>query len=287
MSASRSERGRRIDASRINHAGKRQALPNYLGVAAKVRRGADQANSLKAEMDSFCTNVRRSIIHEIREDTEEHVWVFRGETPIVPIDWSVRLGEIFYDLRSALDHLVWQLVLSNEQVPGRHTAFPVVRNEEDWEGRARRELSGVGQAHVNTIRRLQPIYGGPGLPFNVFGLWRLHSLCNIDKHRHLILAIVGVYGFRDRHNQARFVRRSSGRPVQGRGRLGRLKRGGVVLRLNDAGLEPGFQIDVRFEESGDSEISVGTVPNILDECLGAVRGAVGLLTPGGLFGSAH
>ena len=266
-----------------------QFLPNYEGIVAKIRRGADQASSLKADMDRFCTDVRQSIVHEVHEAAEEQAWVYRGETPNVPIDWSVRLGEILYLLRSALDHLVWQLVLANGQEPGRHNGFPIVRNEEAWRRQARSELRGVSQADVNSIRRLQPIDGGIGLPFDVFGLSRLHSLCNIDKHRHLILAIVGVYGFCNRHNQPRFDGSSSGRPLQGRGRLGKIEKGRVVLCVNDAGrnFEPDFQINVRFKDIGDSEVTAGTVPNILGECLAAVRGAIRLLTRRGPSGSVH
>jgi len=264
-------------------------VPNFEGINAKIKRAANHASSLEADMDRFCIDIRPSIVHEVHEDAEEQAWVFRGETPNVPIDWSVRLGEILYLLRSALDHLVWQLVLANGQEPGPHNAFPIVRNEAAWRRRARSELKGVSQANVSTIRRLQPIEGGIGLPFDVSGLSRLHALCNIDKHRHLILAIVGVYGFRNRHNQPRFDGSSSGRPLQGRGRLGKIEKGSVVLCLNDArrNFEPDFQINIGFRDIGDSKVTAGTVPNILAECLRAVRGAVGLLTPGGLLGSVH
>ena len=235
-------------------------------------------------MDRFCADIRQSIIHEIHEDAEEQVWVFRGETPNVSIDWSVRLGEILYNLRSALDHLVWQLVLANRQVPGRHNAFPIFQNDEIWNKQAKGQwaLSGVSQSAVTMIRRLQPYTGGIGLPFNVWGFWELHSLCNIDKHRHMIFAIVGSSGLQ-RHIQLPFDGSISRRPLRGRGDLGTIRKGHVMLSLNDAGvkIEPDFQIDIRFEAIGEPEITAGTVPNILRECLEAVRGAVELLTPRG------
>ena len=117
-------------------------MTNFKGVHAKINRASDQINSLKADMDRFCEKIRRSIVHEVHKEANEQVWVFRGATPNVPIEWSVRLGEIFYNLRSALDHLVWQLVLANGQTPRRHHAFPIVKDEGDWQ-RATRRLEGV------------------------------------------------------------------------------------------------------------------------------------------------
>ena len=241
-------------------------------------------------MDRFCADIRPSIAHEVHEDADEQVWVFRGETPNVPIEWSVRLGEILYNLRSALDHLAWQLVLANGQAPGRHNAFPIVKTEEIWKKQAKGQwaLSGASQSAVDMVRRLQPFTGGIGLPFNVRGFWELHSLCNIDKHRHLIFAIAGSYGMRNPivfgHNQPPLDRPSSRPPLQGRGGLGKIEKGHVMLRLNDTGvkIEPNFQIDIRFEDIGEPDITAGTVPSVLDECLAAVQGAVKLLTTGRL-----
>lgn len=238
-------------------------------------------------MERFCADIRRSIVREVHEDADEQAWMFRGETPIVPIDWSVRLGEILYNLRSALDHLVWQLVLANGQVPGRHNAFPIVRSDEDWAKQARGQwaLSGVSESAVTMIRRLQPYTGGIHLPFNVGAFWKLHALCNIDKHRHLVLAVVSSDGLSRRHNRPALDRPVSARPLQGRGDLGTIKEGRVMLSLNDAGatIEPDFQISMRFEDIGDLEVTAGTVPNIVRECLGAVRGAFELLSPGGFW----
>lgn len=259
-----------------------QVLPNYEGIGAKIRRGADQARALKADMDRFCAEVRRSIVHEVQDDGEEQTWVFRGETPKAPIDWSVRLGEILYNLRSALDHLVWQLVLANGQEPGRHTAFPIVRHEGAWGKQARNELRGVSQADVNTIRRIQPIEGGPGLPFDALGLWRLHSLCNIDKHRHLVFAVASSDGPRLRPRLLPPDRPTSAPPIRGRGALGTIRKGQVMLSLNNASVkfEPDFPITIRFADIGEREITAGIVPTIVRECLEAVRGAVGVLTRG-------
>ena len=263
----------------------RQFGPKLEGISAKIRRAAEQSSSLKADMDQFCMEIRQSIVHEVHEDAEEQAWVFRGETPNVPIDWSVRLGEILYNLRSALDHLVWQLVRANGQRPGRHNAFPIVKSDEVWgeqQAKTPWALSGVSGSAVDMIRRLQPYTGGLGLPFNVGAFRKLHSLCNIDKHRHLVFAIASSDGLDRRHNRPPLDRPVSTRPLHGQGVLGTIRKGHVMLSLNDADVkfEPEFRITIRFEDIGEPEITAGTVPNIVRECLEAAQGAVGLLTLG-------
>ncbi len=92
---------------------------------------------------------RSRAFNEVHEDADEQVWVFRGSTPNVPIEWFIRLGEILYNLRSALDHLVWQLVLANGKTPGRDNSFPIIKNEDDWQTQKtgkRWMLKGVSQS---------------------------------------------------------------------------------------------------------------------------------------------
>ena len=152
-----------------------RCMTNFKGIHAKISRASDQIDSLKADMDRFCENIRRSIVPEVHKEADEQVWVYRGETPNGPIEWSVRLGEILYNLRSALDHLVWQLVLANEQTPGRRNAFPIVNDECDWK-RATRQLEGVAPEDQQIIRYLQPFTGGINLPFDV-GIFGNSILC--------------------------------------------------------------------------------------------------------------
>ena len=70
------------------------------------------------------------------------------------------------------------------------------------------------------------------------------------------------------------------RPLKGSGALGKIEKGQVLFCPNSAveEFDPSFQIDVRFEDKREPEMTVGTVPSILHECLAAVRGAVELLT---------
>ena len=83
------------------------------GVNAKVQRAQDQIERLARDIEASCEDQRALFSEELRPDVGDKIWIFRGETPIVPIEYSIRLGEIVYNLRSALDQLVWQLVHAN------------------------------------------------------------------------------------------------------------------------------------------------------------------------------
>ena len=251
-------------------------MTNFKGVHAKINRASDEISWLKRDMDRFCENIRQSIVHEVHKEAAKQIWVYRGETREPPIEWSVRLGEILYNLRSALDHLVWQLVLANEQKPGRRNAFPIVNDEGHWQNATRR-LTGVTPRVEAVIERLQPYTGGLGFLFDVSKFWTLNELCNIDKHRHLHFMI----GVSDGIARLSLEDENLGDklPMRGRGLIGKIAKDKVLLRFSnpERKVKPSFQVNIRFEDIEDPEVTAGTVPNTLDECLKTVRGAVELL----------
>ncbi len=293
-------------------------MTNFDGINAKIKRAGDQINSLKADMERFCADIRESIDHEVHEDVDEQVWVFRGATPYAPVEWSIRIGEILYNLRSALDHLVWQMVLANGQTPTRKNAFPIVRDEKDWK-KEKSKLKGVTSRVEEMVHRLQPYTGGINLPFDVSAFGTLHSLGNIDKHRHLNLTAIASYGpnrisvkERDsspkRETEIRSPAKTSDLlPVSHIGMslpsqfatgledtedirlrpwaiapIGKIEKDKVLLHLNNAaeGINPFFQLDLCFEDIRSLGVPTYKLLDILDECLVAVRGAFELLTEG-------
>lgn len=88
-------------------------------------------------------------------------------------------GEICYNLRTALDYLVFELAKLDTGTPQNGTQFPIMDAQKDFVGRGNAMLNGVNPAHVACIERLQPYNGCD---------WarRLRDLSNADKHRHLI-----------------------------------------------------------------------------------------------------
>ncbi len=239
--------------------------------------------TLSADIDELCANIRQAIVHEIDTDAGEQRWVYRGAAPEVPIEWSIRVGEILYNLRSALDHLVWQLVLASGNRPTRFNQFPILDSEEQWTpARIVKVLEGVSDENKKIVRYLQPF--NPVLQLPVDGKYRacnaqvfrtLRELCNIDKHRHLNLVLAVTDGiepivFGENHPP----RRPTARPLRGKGRKGEIDQDMILLTANDAEqeLKPNFFVRVTFHCIKRRTLTRTSVADQLRACLEAVQG---------------
>ena len=92
-------------------------------------------------------------------------------------------GEIFYNLRTALDYLIFELAKLDSGIEQSGTQFPIMDAPQDFAGRGTTFfLKGVNATHVACIERLQP-YNGCN--------WtrRLRDSSNADKHRHFIPSV--------------------------------------------------------------------------------------------------
>lgn len=251
------------------------------GIHAKLRRAKKQIQEISDEAQRLCKGVQQGIVREVRDDLDEQVWVYREPSPNAPVEWSVIMGEILYNLRSALDHLVWQLVLVNEQTPGRHNEFPITEDNQRWQQEKVRALRGLGQRHEAMIGYLQPFTGGIGLPFNVSKLKVLNDLCNIEKHRHLIVAVIASSGIEPLDDILSEMGDLDTRPpLEGQVNLAKVESGKVLARFNNAAtpLDLSFQVDVRFAGEVQPYSMGAPVPNVLTNCLNAVKGSVEFLT---------
>ncbi len=100
--------------------------------------------------------------------------------PRIPVDVVAAAGDVVHNLRSALDHLAFQLVLvGSGKEPSRRIEFPIAKDFATYESTKARKVEGMRQEAIEAIDRLKPYQGGNDL------LWRLHELDNIDKHRTL------------------------------------------------------------------------------------------------------
>ena len=260
----------------------------FRSAIAKIERADSQIEKFNIDGERLCRKIQQSIVCETDYKADEKRWVYRGENPIVPISWSVQTGEILYNLRSALDHLVWQLVCANGQTPTTDNQFPIADDLDAWKrSSTRRRLKGISDGAKQAIQYLQPFNptmvlptNGQPRPFDAQTFRTLRDLCNIDKHRHLHLIIaetVGIGPIEFGENQP--PRRPTGRLLKGEGNLGAIERDIVLLSIDDSkqALHPEFQIGIRVDSQQMPELVVKTVPDVLRRCLEAVRGAERLL----------
>lgn len=263
-------------------------VTDFSGAEAKIVRAGNQVDALSANIETFRQTIVQSIVHKADKDVGEQQWVFRGPTPHVPIEWSVQAGEILYNLRSALDHLVWQLVIDNGQHPKQTNQFPIVDDETVWlKSRTQNRMAGVADRTRKQIHYLQPFNhflclpgNGTNRPVNAQVFRTLRELCNIDKHRHLNLIAAITVGIRPvvfGENQP--PRRSSSRPLTGTGPRGKIEQNMIVLSIDDVEqeLDPDFLVEVCFEYPTQDILTANAVVQQLRACHEAVSGAIELL----------
>ncbi len=102
----------------------------------------------------------------------------------IPSEIPLIAGEIIQNLRSALDHLAYQLYCSGTKggTLNKEIAFPIAESKPKYDDIKPRRTKGMSPAAIAAIDAVQPYGGGNDV------LWHLHALNNIDKHR-LILTV--------------------------------------------------------------------------------------------------
>ncbi len=254
-------------------------MPPLEAVDAKIARARSELRLLRAEIAAFCQDRARLIVRELVGHGEER-WVYRGDVSKAPIEWSIRAGEVAYNLRSALDHLVWQLVKANDKNPCSRNAFPIqgTRNKKIFAKR----LLGVSPDVKDYIASVQPYHpeattSGDPLGQVAEGLSLLNEICNVDKHRHLVVANARWTGIRHL-NKHHFVAVAE---LSGREDIELMNGNVLVDRIDgfpdDEYLE--FVVDAFFDSHGGLRVNFGGSPvgETLDRCIDSVEAVVGHL----------
>jgi hypothetical protein len=152
-----------------------------LGFRAKLERAKKHVGDLVAMRDTFFETEPYKIIIEDEAKTGDRV--FRVSKVVeVPTEILAAIGDIFHNLRCALDHLAWQLVLANGRTGTPQTAYPIFDTIKIYKARCGAKVNGISSTAIDLINQTKPYKGGND------DLWRLHKLDNIDKHR-LLLAV--------------------------------------------------------------------------------------------------
>ncbi|HEY3436014.1 MAG TPA: hypothetical protein VGK41_10215 [Solirubrobacterales bacterium] len=151
------------------------------GPRLKLDRAKRHLGDLESVIERFFeTDPYLVAVEDNSETNRREFRVVRAQP--VPMDLSVIGGDAVHNLRSALDHLIWQLVLANGGKPNKRTAFPVWGSEADFVASRPGYAKGVSEEAVEVLYGLKPYKGGND------ALWRIHQLDIVDKHR-LLLAV--------------------------------------------------------------------------------------------------
>ena len=175
---------------------------------AKVNRAVEHYLTLKYGLHFGVDHKRRAVRAERHTDGLEYSVRIIDEIESIDSAWPIVYGEALYNLRSALDHLVFQLHVRRYRghAPSvkrieRMPEFPI-------RDKPRRDRNGailptarwpdighLGASERSKIEWLQPYKGWRSSQYpprqrirqDRWALRDLERLCNIDKHRDLIL----------------------------------------------------------------------------------------------------
>jgi hypothetical protein len=170
--------------------------PSLEGVRAKLGRADEHLRSLDAEVPSFLADKPHEFRGHIdRKASRYFVTVHIKQEP--PIAWSVIVGEFVHNLRSALDHLVWQLIVAAGREPiggSGGNQFPIftvkpgdLRKRKCLFNKQLRGLPRYGRAIIN---QMQPYHARRDARLRPLAV--LADLSNEDKHQAILPAFASI-----------------------------------------------------------------------------------------------
>jgi hypothetical protein len=165
------------------------------GSRAKIERAREHVSELFNGVRDFTELAPFKVRAAVDEGANEVVFTAEADPEFSPVPIALVLiaGEVAHQLRSALDHLVWQLVLANTGQPpqGTKSGFPIFRTEQGYDQRSPAMIQGVSANASTRIRAAQPFHAGANAESTL--TWVVHELNNTDKHR--VIPATTTYSF--------------------------------------------------------------------------------------------
>ncbi len=145
----------------------------------RTERAGEHLADLESRIRNFIDSKKDNIPFQFNTDTCQIViQTVAIKRDIVLGSWSVLIGEIIYNLRSALDYLIFEMALLDSGAEQKGTQFPIEHTPAGFDSRRNSFLKGLSVKHIAGIEVLQPYKGTTWTRL-------LASLSNPDKHRHL------------------------------------------------------------------------------------------------------
>ena len=183
-------------------------MPLFDSARAKIERARKQMDALQAVFEGFYKSKPYSIRQELDPQAGEKRLVFHADP--LPLEWSVIIGEIVHNLRSALDHSIYELTRIEAGHPLDRTEFPVFEDEMKYFAVDRRgkpapksglfKIRGIkDERRRAVIKGLQPFEFKKTHPSDQLPIIALvHELNIVDKHRTLHLCRMSTTQLRTR-----------------------------------------------------------------------------------------
>lgn len=148
-------------------------------IRIKIERAKEHFRDLEVEVRSFLMTNPYIVGTKHDPQTRKLIYYLLSiREP--PLRMSTIAGDLIHNLRSALDHLAYNLVIVGGGTPSTQTYFPIFDDAARYKTGCRGKVTGMRPDAIKAIDAIKPYGGGNDT------LWRLHKLNNVDKHRLLI-----------------------------------------------------------------------------------------------------
>jgi hypothetical protein len=167
--------------------------PDLSGVYLKLDRAQEHIQSLREEVATFRNGdpppfgFRTEQQAQPDKSVEYVLYAVVREQP--PRRFAVIIGDTIHNIRSALDHLAYELS-SSEARKSRSTGFPIFTDESQFKQVGLPRIQSIAEDERELIERVQP-YVATNPPRND-PLAILNTLSNLDKHRLLVPFVAAV-----------------------------------------------------------------------------------------------
>jgi len=167
-------------------------MNHVVGARARLDRAQEQTQLLRAEFEDFSARAPHAVreLYEPSSGRKRATYVVLEEFPDA---WSAIVGEVAYDLRSALDHAVYEVTCIENGGPLGQTGFPIFEDEDRYDELTTRgepalgsgvfKIRGLNPYAKAAIRSLQPFEVRKGTPFEEPALSLLAELNAVDRQR--------------------------------------------------------------------------------------------------------
>ena len=251
----------------------------YMGVRLKLQRAGEQIDALQAEMIGVLNTEPYPYMPRAHFDKQSQNLIVSVHVQKLPEPmWGIKVGEIVHNLRSCLDHIVWQLVVHKHGRPPvtKMNQFPIFETEAGFDDRGvKKFLHDVGSDAIDLIRSEQPFKTRQDtikMP-----LWNLKELSDVDKHRRLHLTGAMVSAFDVKFAPLKFPvkiavieQRDTG-PIQADAVLWRgFVHGATEWPFANRDVHFKLTVDIAFDQ-GTPAVGGWIVVGTLDECATRVR----------------
>jgi hypothetical protein len=157
-----------------------QPTPSINQSIARVRRAEEHLAELGKIIAEFVPNQENTLSIDFDPEPPHELKITDHGGVSIHILAGILIGEVCYNLRSAVDFLAYNLAWLDSGKRQDGTQFPIETKEKGFAGRKDTWLKGVNASHIAEIEALQPYKGCKWTEI-------LRNVSNWDKHREFTL----------------------------------------------------------------------------------------------------